>query len=91
MLSNPILGVVIAIMPNLRVSLFFGKNDEKQIIKIARDIIEEYDKQYDKITIVDKYKMLANNLKENLNKIEKFCSLLEKNYWYDITMNKEEN
>jgi len=89
--ANLILGPVIAIMPNLIGSIFMGNNDKKQIIKIARDIIEEYDKQYGKITIVDKYKMIANNLIENLNKIENFCSLLETKYWYDITMNEEEN
>ena len=92
MLFNPIIGAAIGIIPNLIASLFMGNYDKKQIIKIAEDIIEEYDKEYNKITIVDKYKMFANNLNENLNKIEKFLSSLDnENYWYDITMNEKEN
>lgn len=92
LLFNPIIGAAIGIIPNLIASLFMGNNDKKQIIKIAEDIIEEYDKEYNKITIVDKYKMFANNLNENLHKIEKFLSSLDnENYWYDITMNEKEN
>ena len=90
-IASFILGGAVGIIPNLIGLILMGKNDKKHIIKIAEDIVEEYDKEYDKITIVDKYKLYAKNLKENLNKIENFLTLLEKNYWYDITLNEKEN
>ena len=67
--------------------IFFGKNDRTKIINLAKKIVEEYDKEYDMILKIDKYKMISENLKSNSEEVYKFLNLMEKkNYWYDITM-----
>ena len=65
-------------------SFFAGKKDKNDIVKIVEGIVDEYDNEYNKITIVDAYKLIADNLKKELEDIKKFLELLKKiKYWYD--------
>lgn len=83
----PLLGIplfAIGGITEIASPFFWGKFDKKEIVKILEDIIEEYDNEYNKITKVDAYKLIADNLKKELKDIEKFIELLEKiKYWYD--------
>ena len=53
---------------------------------IGREIVDEFDKDYAKIDIIDKYLNLDNTLNQNFNVLKEFYELFEKHCWYDINI-----
>ena len=63
--------------------------NDKVVRKLGNIVVDEYDNEYAKIGILDKYKDVAEILKSNFNKIKEFCDILKKNDWYDITLHNK--
>ena len=63
--------------------------NDKVVRKLGNIVVDEYDNEYAKIGILDKYKDVAEILKSNFNKIKEFCDILKINDWYDITLHNK--
>lgn len=58
---------------------------------IGKEIVEEFDKDYAKINIVDQYYHIAQKLKQNFNKFKEFHNYFKQNNWYDINIHDNDN
>ena len=59
----------------------------KETLKIGQDIIDEFDKEYVKINIIDIYYDLAKKLNDNFQMLRNFPNDFD-NGWYDIDINQ---
>ena len=64
-----------------------GKISQIEAEKIGEKIIDEFDKEYAKINILDKYYDIAEKLNNNFKLIENFPYIFKDN-WYDIDIHK---
>ena len=66
--------------------------NENKTLKIGEKIVNEFDMEYAKIDIIDKYFDLAKKLNKNFDILKEFSILFKENFWYDIKIlqnNKE--
>ena len=77
------LGITIGVA----ISYVTGKISQIEAEKIGEQIIDEFDKEYAKINILDKYYDIAEKLNNNFKLIEKFPYIF-KDEWYDIDIHK---
>ena len=66
--------------------------NEYKTLKIGEKIVNEFDMEYAKIDIIDKYFDLAKKLNKNFDILKEFSILFKENFWYDIKIlqnNKE--
>ena len=71
----------------LLTSLITGGLSLKETLKIGQDIIDEFDKEYVKINIIDIYYDLAKKLNDNFQMLRNFPNDFD-NGWYDIDINQ---
>ena len=58
---------------------------------IGKEIVEEFDKDYAKINLVDQYYHIAQKLNQNFNKFKEFSDCFKQNNWYDINIHDNDN
>ena len=67
-------------------SFITGGLSLKETLKIGKGIIDEFDKEYVKINIIDIYYDFATKLNYNFQMIQKFPNDFD-NGWYDVDIN----
>lgn len=58
-----------------------GYLNEKKVQEIGKAIVDEYDKEYGKIGVADKYLNIALN--KNFDRLKDFPNCFKQDYWHD--------
>lgn len=65
-----------------------GILNKKKTMELGLKIVDEFDKEYGKINIIDKYFDFAQKLNQNFDILKEFPILFKQNYWFDIQIHK---
>ena len=68
-----------------------GIYNENITFELGKKIVEEFDNEYAKLDIIDKYYDLANKLSDTFDKLKDFPILFKQDIWYDIHIHKNIN
>ena len=60
-----------------------GYLNKKKVQEIGKAIVDEYDKEYGKIGVADKYLNITENLNKNFDRLKDFPNCFKQDYWYD--------
>ena len=63
-----------------------GLDNKHFTLSVGKKIVDEFDKDYAKIDIIDKYYNLATIYKDNFNILKEFPLLFKEKYWFDVNI-----